>query len=187
VIHNAAVGGDNRSRRTLTTDGFCHVFAINVLAPYVLTALIETPRRLVYTSSALHRRGSPNLDDLQWQRRHWDGLQAYADSKLFDAVLAFGVARHWPHVLSNVVEPGWVATRMGGPGAPDDLLLGPVTQAWLAVSDDDAAHVSGKYFFHQSVLEPHPAVLDQYIQDNLLASCADLSRVKLFSGTSLSE
>jgi NAD(P)-dependent dehydrogenase (short-subunit alcohol dehydrogenase family) len=179
VIHNAAVAGDKRSHRTLTADGLCHVFAVNVLAPYVLTALVETPGRLVYTSSALHRTGSPNLDDLQWQRRRWDGLQAYSDSKLFDAVLAFAIARHWPHVLSNVVEPGWVATRMGGPDAPDDLSLGPITQAWLAVSDDDAAHVSGRYWFHQSILEPSSAVLDQYLQDNLLATCAGLSRVNL--------
>jgi len=67
---------------------------------------------------------------------------------LFDTVLAFAIARRWPDVLGNAVEPGWVATKMGGPGAPDDLILGPVTQAWLAVSDDPAATVSGQLFYH---------------------------------------
>jgi NAD(P)-dependent dehydrogenase (short-subunit alcohol dehydrogenase family) len=73
--------------------------------------LIEPPRRLVYLSSGMHRIGNPDLEDLQWLERPWNGPQAYADSKLLDVVLAFAVARHWPAVLSNAVEPGWVATR----------------------------------------------------------------------------
>ena len=113
-----------------------------MLAPYLLTALINPPARLVYLSSGMHRGGNASLADLQWARRRWNGAQAYSDSKLFDVVLAFAVARHWPAALSNALEPGWVPTRMGGPGAPDDLSLAPVTQAWLAVSDDPAATVT---------------------------------------------
>jgi NAD(P)-dependent dehydrogenase (short-subunit alcohol dehydrogenase family) len=45
---------------------------------------------------------------------------AYSASKLFDATFTAAVARRWPGVLSNAVEPGWVPTKMGGPGAPDD-------------------------------------------------------------------
>ena len=107
------------------------------------TALITRPDRLVFLSSGMHHGGDPDLTDLQWTRRGWSGTQAYADSKLFDVVLALALARRWPGVLSNAVEPGWVPTKMGGPGAPDDLALGADTQAWLAVSSDPGATVSG--------------------------------------------
>jgi NAD(P)-dependent dehydrogenase (short-subunit alcohol dehydrogenase family) len=136
VIHNAGVGY-REPRRIETVDGLSHVFAVNVVAPYLLTALITPPGRLVYLSSGMHRGGNPDLDDLQWTHVGMErGSQAYADSKLFDVVLAFAVARRWPGVLSNALEPGWVPTKMGGPGAPDDLSLAAVTQVWLAVSDD---------------------------------------------------
>jgi NAD(P)-dependent dehydrogenase (short-subunit alcohol dehydrogenase family) len=155
------------------------VLAVNVLAPYLLTALIERPGRLVYLSSGMHRGGTPSVDDLDWNRRRWNGSQAYSDSKLFDTVLAFAIARRWPDVLSNAVEPGWVATKMGGPGAPDDLSLAPVTQAWLAVSDDPAATVSGQLFYHQRPREVNPAARSRQFQDELLIALAELTGVKM--------
>jgi NAD(P)-dependent dehydrogenase (short-subunit alcohol dehydrogenase family) len=178
VIHNAGVGY-RESRRIGTDDGLEHVFAINVLAPYLLTGLIERPRRLVYLSSGMHRGGSPAMIDPQWEHRPWDGSQAYSDSKLFDVVLAFAVARLWTDVLSNAVEPGWVPTRMGGPGAPDDLSLAPVTQAWLAVSEDPQAMVTGRHFYHQQHRAAHPAASDPRVQDRLLTYCATLTGVTL--------
>jgi NAD(P)-dependent dehydrogenase (short-subunit alcohol dehydrogenase family) len=177
VIHNAGVG--YREPRIETDDGLEHVFAVNVLAPYLLTALITAPRRLVYLSSGMHRQGDAALDDPQWGSRPWNGAQAYADSKLFDVALAFAVARRWPATASNSLEPGWVATKMGGPGAPDDLSLAPVTQAWLAASDDPAARVSGGYFYHQRPREVHPAARDSAFQDRLLDYCAMLSGAAL--------
>jgi NAD(P)-dependent dehydrogenase (short-subunit alcohol dehydrogenase family) len=178
VIHNAGVG--YRENRKLTTvDGHAHVLAINVLAPFLLTALIERPARLVYLSSGMHRGGSPSVDDLDWNHRRWNGSQAYSDSKLYDTVLAFAIARRWPNVLSNAVEPGWVATKMGGPGAPDDLSLAPVTQAWLAVSDEPAALVSGALFYHQHPREVHPAARSQRFQEELLTALAELTGVKM--------
>jgi NAD(P)-dependent dehydrogenase (short-subunit alcohol dehydrogenase family) len=173
VIHNAGVG--NRERRIETVDGLEHIFAINVLAPYLLTALIEQPKRLVYLSSGMHLGGEPDFNDLQWKRRRWNGTQAYSDSKLFDAVLAFALARRWPAVRSNAVDPGWVATKMGGRGAPDDLDLGSETQAWLAVSQDAEAMISGAYFFHRKRQRNHPAASDVAIQDGLLAACEELT------------
>jgi len=177
IIHNAGVG--YREARLETVDGLEHIFAINVLAPYVLTALIAPPSRLIYLSSGMHRGGHPELNDPQWTKRRWNGSQAYSDSKLFDVVLAFAVARRWPAVFSNAVEPGWVPTKMGGPGAPDDLELGAATQVWLATSDDPAARVSGAYFYHQRRHEVHPAARSEGVQDALLDYCASVSDVAL--------
>ena len=109
----------------------------------------------------------------------WNGSQAYADSKFWDLVLAFAVARRWPEVLSNAVEPGWVPTKMGGSGAPDDLAQGPVTQAWLAVGDDAAARTTGGYWYHQRRRETHPAASNAAVQDGLLGVCAELSGIEL--------
>jgi len=145
----------------------------------VLTALIRMPRRAIYLSSGLHRNGEPSLDDLQWQERRWSGFQAYADSKLHDTTLAFAVARLRPDVFANAVDPGWVATKMGGPGAPEDLAKGSETQAWLATSDEPGARVSGRYWFHKQPRETHPATRDPAYQDRLLEACARLSGVRL--------
>jgi NAD(P)-dependent dehydrogenase (short-subunit alcohol dehydrogenase family) len=174
VIHNVGIGY-REPQRILTADGLSHLFAVNVLAPYLLTALIERPSRLVYLSSGMHPGGRPAMDDLQWERRRWNGSQAYAESKFLDVLLAFGVARRWPNVLANALEPGWVPTRMGGPGAPDDIEAAPVTQAWLAVGSDPASRVTGRYFYHQREKPPASGTRDGALQDVLLNECARLS------------
>jgi NAD(P)-dependent dehydrogenase (short-subunit alcohol dehydrogenase family) len=178
IIHNVGVGY-RQARRIETSDGLCNVFAVNVLAPYLLTALIAPPDRLIYLSSGMHQGGTPDLSDLQWTRRGWNGAQAYSDSKLFDVVLAFAVARLWPGVLSNALEPGWVPTKMGGSGAPDDLSLGAVTQAWLAVSGDPAATVTASYFYHQQLKAENPSARSVDLQDGLLENCAQLTGITL--------
>jgi NAD(P)-dependent dehydrogenase (short-subunit alcohol dehydrogenase family) len=178
VIHNAGIGY-REPRRIETVDGLAHLFAINVLAPYLLTALMARPDRLVYLSSGMARAGDADLDDPQWVKRGWDGAQAYSDSKLFDILLAFGVARRWHHVRSNSVEPGWVPTKMGGPGARDDLGLAPVTQAWLAVSNEPAAAVTGRHFYHQHPRATPPEAHSSQHQDSLLDYCAELTGTPL--------
>jgi NAD(P)-dependent dehydrogenase (short-subunit alcohol dehydrogenase family) len=174
VIHNAGIGY-REPRRIETEDGLAHVFQVNVLAPYLLTALVRRPARLIYLSSGLHRAGNPGLDDLQWERRPWRSYQAYADSKLFDAVLAAAVARRWPEVVSSSVDPGWIRTNMGGPTAPGTIGLGADTQAWLATSDDPLALRSGRHFHHRQLQQTHPAVSDLAVQDDLLAVCRGLA------------
>jgi len=178
VIHNAGVGY-REPRRIATEDGLSHVFAVNTLAPYILTALIQRPKRLVYVSSELHRRGDASLNDLTWEHRPWRGNQAYSDTKLHDVLLAFAVARRWPGTLSNALEPGWVATKMSGPRATGDLDAAHRTQAWLAVSDDPAATVTGQYFYHKQLRKPSGATQAPERQERLLAECKRLSGVDL--------
>jgi NAD(P)-dependent dehydrogenase (short-subunit alcohol dehydrogenase family) len=177
VIHNAAVG--YREGYRLTSDGLPHLFAVNTLSAYLLTARIERPERLVYLSSGMHHHVDAHLDDILWKKRRWMGSSAYAESKLHDAMLAFAVARRWTDVLSNSLEPGWVPTRMGGPGAPDDMDKANLTQAWLAVDEHPDARVTGKYFHHLKRMKPNPQAHDTVLQDRLLAICADISGVTL--------
>ena len=177
VIHNAAVG--YREGHRLTADGLPHVFAINTLSPYILTALIARPKRLVYLSSGMHHHADANLDDILWQERSWNGSQAYAESKLHDAMLAFAIARLWPDVLSNSLEPGWVPTKMGGPGAPDDMSQAHLTQAWLAAGEDPKTNVTGKYFYHLKRMEPNPQANQPALQNRLIAICTEISGVTL--------
>lgn len=178
VIHNVAIGY-REPRRISTPEHHAHLLAVNVLAPYILTALIARPRRLVYLSSGMHQGGSPSTYDLDWKEREWNSAQAYADSKLYDLTLAFAVARLWPGVLSNGVDPGWVSTKMGGPAAPDDLEQGHVTQSWLATSDDPGALVTGTYFRDRRTRPAHAAAHSVEFQDELLMALERLTGVRL--------
>ena len=168
-----------REGRVEVEPGVPTVFAVNVLAPYILTALVERPKRLVYVSSGMHRGVHPRMDDLLWTKRSWSGWSAYAESKLCDVLLAFAFARRWKDVKSNALEPGWVATKMGGPSAPDDLHQGCVTQAWLATSEDELARSTGGYFYHQRPRAPNPIAADPTIQEDLLTECTRISGIPL--------
>jgi NAD(P)-dependent dehydrogenase (short-subunit alcohol dehydrogenase family) len=177
VIHNAGIYRE--PNRGPTPEGHAKVLAVNVLAPYMLTQLIERPDRLVYLSSSMHYGGEASLRDVDWTERRWDTNQAYSDSKLFITALAIALAKRWPKVLSNAVDPGWVPTKMGGAGAPDDLEEGHRTQTWLAVSDEAAAKVSGAYWHHRKPRKPAADAVDTAFQDRLIAKLAELTGVKL--------
>jgi NAD(P)-dependent dehydrogenase (short-subunit alcohol dehydrogenase family) len=177
VIHNAAVG--YRESERLTADGLPHLFAINTLSAYILTALIERPKRLVYLSSGMHHHADANLDDILWRKRRWNGSTAYAESKLHDTMLAFAIARRWPDVFSNALEPGWVPTKMGGAGAPDDMDQAHRTQVWLAAGDDPKANVTGEYFYHLKHRKPNLQAHDAALQDRLIEICAEISGASL--------
>lgn len=159
IIHNAGVYQTTNQR----------ILAVNTLAPYILTSLIHKPKRLIYLSSGMHLSGNPDLNRLDSNR------VSYSDSKLHDLLLAKAVARKWPDVFSNAVDPGWVPTKMGGKGAPDDLQKGYETQIWLATSEE--AKVSGCYFFHQKE-KPYFKVADHTdLQDQFLERCKQITGI----------
>ena len=149
------------------------IFAVNTLAPYILTCLIQRPERLIYLSSGMHLQGDPGLKDLSLDT----GLYGYSDSKLHMVILSMAVARKWPDVYSNAVNPGWVPTRMGGRNAPDNLEKGAETQTWLAVSNDKEARVSGRYFYHMHEKYFLPEAGDPEVQEKFLALCKKISGV----------
>jgi NAD(P)-dependent dehydrogenase (short-subunit alcohol dehydrogenase family) len=177
VIHNAGIFRE--PGRGTTPEGHAKVLAVNTLAPFMLTALIQRPDRLVYISSSMHHGGDDSLRDMDWTERQWDTSRAYSESKLYITALAFAIARRWPKVLSNAVDPGWVPTKMGGRGAPEDLEMGHLTQTWLATSDEPAAKVSGRYWKHRRQQQPAEESLDTKFQDRLLARLAELTGVSL--------
>ena len=177
VIHNAGIY--TAPNRGSTPEGHAVILAVNTLAPFMLTALIECPDRLVYLSSGLHRGGEGSLRDLDWTKRAWDPARAYAESKLHVVALAFLLARRWPTVLSNAVDPGWVRTRMGGASAPVDIDTGQRTQSWLAGSAEPAAMISGRYWHHLKPEEPAAEATDAAFQNKMVDRLQELTGVAL--------
>lgn len=165
VIHNAAVAAGPR------------VLPVNVVAPYLLTALIHRPQRLIYLSSGMHRGGRASVTGMDWSGQRTTA--SYSDSKLLLTTLAMPVARVWKDVFSNAVDPGWVPTKMGGPGAPDDLRLGHLTQERLATSEDPEARTTGGYWHHERRIAPAAIVHDQHFQDQLFDALARVTATPL--------
>lgn len=163
VIHNAGVYQVSAAQ----------IFAVNTLAPYILTGLIQKPRRLVYLTSGMHLQGHLNVENFNKEAPHI----RYADSKLHVVMLSMAVARKWQDVYSNAVDPGWVPTKMGGRSAPDDLQKGFETQVWLVTSDDDNARVSGRYFHHQKERRYNAAASDVTLQERFLKRCEEITGV----------
>lgn len=175
VIHNAGVY--QVPRTSITTDGLPLLFAVNSLAPYVLTCLMQRPGRLIYMSSGMHLQGDPALNSPDGGQSKASTV-SYSDTKLHDLILSMAVARRWKDVCANAVNPGWVPTKMGGAGAPDSLEKGYETQVWLAVSDDAQAKVSGRYLHHKKSERYLPAADDINVQEKFLDLCAKISGVR---------
>jgi NAD(P)-dependent dehydrogenase (short-subunit alcohol dehydrogenase family) len=163
IIHNAGV---------YTASGK-DIFAVNVIAPYILTCLIKKPKRLVYVSSDMHLGGHSKLDII---RSNINSI-TYSDSKLHVLLLCKAFARHWTDVFANAIHPGWVPTKMGGKGAPDDLQMGYETQVWLSISNDKEALVNGNYFFHKKQSRYNPEADEISIQNQLITLCAEITGV----------
>jgi NAD(P)-dependent dehydrogenase (short-subunit alcohol dehydrogenase family) len=163
VIHNAGVYQTSSEE----------ILAVNTLAPYVLTCLVERPERLIYLGSGMHLDGRSKLESFKTDVSRI----TYSDSKLHVLMLCLAVARKWPEVYANAVDPGWVPTKMGGKGAPDDLQKGYETQVWLAGSNERSAKVSGRYFHHQKESRHSPEADDVELQERFLSLCEDITGV----------
>jgi len=163
VIHNAGVYQASAEE----------IVTVNTLAPYILTCLMQRPKRLIYLSSGMHLDGRAKLESLGTNV----SPITYSDSKLHVLLLCLAVARKWPEVYANAVDPGWVPTKMGGSGAPDDLQKGYETQAWLAVSNDTKAKVSGRYFHHQKEHRHNSEADDVQLQERFLNLCEEITGV----------
>lgn len=163
VIHNAGVYNAPAQQ----------ILSVNVLAPYLLTCLIQKPERLIYLTSDMHLGGRPKLEYFKTDVERIN----YSDSKLHVLMLCKAVARKWKGVYSNGVNPGWVPTKMGGANAPDDLQKGYETQVWLATSKEQQALVSGRYFYHQKAERSNPEADNVLLQERLLEVCKELTGV----------
>ena len=151
------------------------ILAVNTLAPYILTCLIERPKRLIYLSSGMHVDGRSKLESFKTDLSRF----TYSDSKLHVLMLCMVVARRWTEVYANAVDPGWVPTKMGGKAAPDDLQKGYETQAWLAVSNERRARISGRYFHHQKESRHNDEADDVSLQERFMSLCKEITGVSL--------
>jgi NAD(P)-dependent dehydrogenase (short-subunit alcohol dehydrogenase family) len=172
IIHNAGVY--QVAGHATGAEGLPLLLAVNTIAPYVLTCMIHPPKRLIYLSSGMHLSGDPSLKGLQGGQPRVN----YSDSKLHGLILAKAAARKWAGVYANALDPGWVPTKMGGAGAPDNLEQGFRTQVWLAVSNEPKALVSGHYFHHQREANYLLKVDDVGIQEQFLNLCEQISGVR---------
>lgn len=162
IIHNAGVY--DADSKTLTT--------VNTLAPYILTSLVNPPKRLIYLSSDLHKKGETKFKELEGD---FEGIN-YGDTKLHVLLLSKAVARFWPKVQANAVDPGWVPTKMGGDSASDDLQKGYETQIWLATGNEEEHN--GEYYFHKKIKDHHKDADDADLQDEFLRICEKMTGVE---------
>ena len=172
LINNAGIAV--RRRRT-TRDGFESTFAVNHLAPFLLTNLLldrlreSAPARIVNVSSGVHTGGRIDFDDLQMERG-FDGWQAYSNSKFANALFTCELARRLDlaEVTANFLHPGVIDTKLlhvnFGGGAP--VSDGARTPVHLALAPQ-LASVSGRYFVDRRQTRPASATGDPRLATDL--------------------
>lgn len=167
IIHNAGImSGPN-------------VYAVNVVAPYLLSALTEPAHRSIVLSSSMHHSGVPALGRVDFADASGDA-NAYQNSKLYVTAFAMALAQRHHESLWHAVDPGWVPTRMGGPHASDDFDAGHQTQEWLATAPEGEVNPrTGGYWYHRKLARPHPAAVDPGFHDELLVKLAAFTGIGL--------
>jgi NAD(P)-dependent dehydrogenase (short-subunit alcohol dehydrogenase family) len=170
LVHNAGVWP--RAGTPVSAQGHEPAFAVNALAPHLLTALLgdRIRARLVFLGSGMVGSGRVDPDRLGSAR---DGAQAYADSKAVDVALALGWARRRPDLLVGAVDPGWVKTKLASPGAPGDVQSGGARVAFAAADPD----WPGGYTAGRRPARLPAALADEQLQDRLLTALDRLAGV----------
>ena len=173
------VGGFWATRR-VTADALEHTFAVNHLAPFLLTDLLldrlkaSAPARIVTVSSGAHATGTINFDDLQSERRY-SGQQAYNQSKLANVMFTYELARRvdGTGVTATALHPGVVRTGFAAEDPPPMLKVflplirlflktpekGAATSIYLA-SSAEVEGVTGKYFADSKPKTSSPSSYD---------------------------
>jgi NAD(P)-dependent dehydrogenase (short-subunit alcohol dehydrogenase family) len=166
LVHNAGVWVRGDTPRT-TVDGFETTFAVNVLAPHLLTSLLRDriSGRLLWLGSGMARSGQVRLEALGAER---NPSSAYADSKACDVALALAWGRRIPQVASAAVDPGWVKTKLASRGAPGDPRESADTLAYCATEADLSR---GSYWRDRRPVSVPNHLRDPALQDALAAAC----------------
>ncbi|MSP14708.1 MAG: SDR family oxidoreductase [Chloroflexi bacterium] len=176
LVNNA---GGTFLQRQLTSDGIEMTFALNHLAPFLLTHLlldtlkVSTPSRIVNVSSGSHKQAKMNFDDLQGTQ-HYAGFQAYGQSKLANLLFTYELAHRLEgtRVTVNALHPGLVATNVAGANGPLVRFIwwlitrfgisaaeGARTPIYLS-SAAEVAGVTGRYFYKERAISSSPASND---------------------------
>jgi NAD(P)-dependent dehydrogenase (short-subunit alcohol dehydrogenase family) len=187
------VGGYWNTRR-VTADGLEHTFALNHLAPFLLTTLLldrlteSAPARVVTVSSNAHAMGRIDFDDLQGERSY-SGARAYNQSKLANLLFTYELARRMPatSVTANALHPGVVSTSFGADDrAVVQRLLVPFLRPFMktptrgaatsihVASAPDLAQVTGRFFAHRRPRKSSGRSYDRAVAARLWQVSADL-------------
>lgn len=171
IVHNAGVMRGSKEGT---------LFAVNTLAPYILTCLVQPPpQRYLFVSSELHTSGdgsAATLGDV-------DALKGcgYRDSKLHDVMLANYFSRLFRGkgfgTVCNSATPGWVPTKLGGSGAPGNINDGVDTYVLLAEGKGAAEGKTATYWHSSRQREPKAEAGDEGRQNLLIESLAKISGV----------
>jgi len=186
------VGGYWNTRH-VTADGLERTFALNQLAPFLLTNLLlarlkQSPARVVTVASNAQAQGRIDFDDLQGERAY-SGAKAYSQSKLANVLFAYELARRLrtTSVTANAVHPGMVRTAFGAedPGRVQRLLV-PFIRPFMKAPARGAAtsihvasapsldQVTGGYFANSKPTRSSKASYDEDVSKRLWQACADL-------------
>jgi retinol dehydrogenase 12 len=193
LVNNA---GLTVGHRQLTSDGFEQTFAVNHLAPFLLTNLLRprldasAPARVVTVASIAHYRASLDLEDLQAERRYVPML-AYANSKLANILFTRELARRLEGtgVTANCLHPGTLRTRFGQSGSRALRLglgiarpflrsaeSGANTVVYLASSPELAGRTGG-YYVGPELRTPSRAARDDALASHLWEVSARLTGI----------
>ncbi|MDH2443279.1 SDR family NAD(P)-dependent oxidoreductase [Amnibacterium sp. CER49] len=163
LVHNAGIWA--RAGAARSAQGFEPTFAVNVLAPHRLTALLQDRirGRLVFLGSGMAGSGDADPEHLG---EATEPRRAYADSKALDVVLALGWARRLPALRVGAVDPGWVRTKLASPGAPGEVGSGGRRVAEAAAGED----WPGGYTAGRRAVRVPPALESEPLQDAVLTA-----------------